>query len=945
MVKQAYELPLVEGLFTLPNPPDKDPVAILKKLIERGMRQRGLTGKKEYEDRIEEELEVILSKDLSVYFVIVWDIMRFARQEGIAVGFARGSAGGSLICYVLQITEIDPLEYGLLFWRFLDKNRADTADIDLDFEDRRREDVKRYLAGKYGYDNVADIATYTYFSAKSAIKKAGALMRVPYSEMNTLVKGINEFDDFKQAQYEGFHRKYPEVYKVAKSLMGRLSGTAKHASGFIVADRAITDIAPVESRKIPNEEIRSPTIAYDKNVSEEVGFVKIDLLGIRNLTVVAECVKLVRERHGRIIDYKNLPKDDINVYNMLSDGHTVGVFQAEESASTNLIKKMKIHSFDDLVTSNALVRSGAWNAFGEEYLARKRGHKKVKYPTPESEEFLKDSYGLAVMQEQSMQICSIVAGMSEADANAVRRLTSKKKSKEELLPFKEKFISGCLANGVSERDTEKLWANIETTAEYQFNKCLAEDTMVEVKQLTEVGPYYETMTVRELFEKKAQRMYGDDIFYVKGPEKINKANVTGEAWHEVKAVHDNGEQAIMRIWLDADTYIDSTFMHRHRLSKAWKEAYRIHQGDKIWTDEGTKKVWKRSYEGIRHTYDVELYDEPHAFYANGFLTHNSHAVAYSKLSYVTAWLKFHYPVEFMTALLRFADSDSLSDYLSECKRLGIPVKMPDVNKSGITYTPHKDSIYIGLANIKYISDILAERIINMRPFESYEDMTERMLAKKSGLNTRVVASLNAVGATDFPDHKVDHEACKENYFEYLGIVSLDGANITEKMKEYIVPLEEYEEKTTAVVAGVVKDIVNKGWIRIDITDGTGKTGFFVQPDHGLQKGKMYIFALGNGSLLRAVDLTDYKSSDPLIRYLNGEMDKGTWIVAAKSRLTRNQKPMGDFLYSHNGRLGACKIFTDMMPVAKQFGPGAKVKIALNHSAKWGDSLKGIIRDE
>jgi hypothetical protein len=222
-------------------------------------------------------------------------------------------------------------------------------------------------------------------------------------------------------------------------------------------------------------------------------------------------------------------------------------------------------------------------------------------------------------------------------------------------------------------------------------------------------------------------------------------------------------------------------------------------------------------------------------------------------------------------------------------------------------------------------------------------MKERIMAKGSGLNSRVIDALNKVGATQFPDHYVDMEECKKNFFEYLGIASFDAALVTEEMRRRITKLTDYEDKSDAIVVGIVQDIVSKnGWTRADISDGEGKAGFFVNEGHGLEKGKAYILAIAKGALIKSVSLESF-SEDPVVNYLRGKMDEGTWIVAAKSRQTKNGNLMGTMLYSIRGELRSCSIFQDQMPMAKKFGPGAKVKIALNTSPKWGDSLKGIIR--
>ena len=488
---------------------------ILRKLVQTGMRTHGYAGKKEYEDRVEFELDIILNKGFERYFLIIWDIMWFCRRKDIAYGLGRGSGASSLVGHCLKITGVDPIKHNLLFARFLDYEREDYPDYDLDIQDNRRLEVKEYLIEKYGEDRVAGIATFEYFSEKSAFKAAARVLDIPFAQANDLAKLVNEYDDIAPvAKSTG----QPGLKQLAHGLYGRLSGTGRHAAGVVITNKPITEYVPVETRASTEKgKQRELVVAVDKNVAEKIGLIKIDLLGLVNLSIVDTATKIISKTRKKNINWKKLEPNDPNVYRMLSEGHTAAVFQAEQSASTNLIIQMGgVHNFDELVTSNALVRSGAFNAFGLDYIATKKGHKKPKYPTPESKEFLEDSLGFAVMQEQSMLICQHVAGMSVGDANLVRKLTAKKKDKSTLAPFKDKFINGCVSNGVSNREAERLWKNLETTAEYQFNKCLAFNTMVIEKNLGEI-------TVEKLYQYVGE---GNEA-WILGPEKVKGSEVSG----------------------------------------------------------------------------------------------------------------------------------------------------------------------------------------------------------------------------------------------------------------------------------------------------------------------------------------------------------------------------------------------------------------------------------
>lgn len=929
----------VENAYTLPAPA-KDINGIFRKIIDEGMRKRGLDKKPEYMARLEEEIKVILDKNLAVYFVILADALKFCRQEKIAYGAGRGSAAGSLVCYAMYITEVDPIEHKLLFWRFLDPERDDMPDIDTDIQDKRRAEVKRYLEKKYGKDHVASVSNYGMYQGKSAIKAACRILNVNYQTSNWVVKQLGKYVDDDAAEknmreyatldvLKEFREANPDVYKIANKITGRLNQYGIHAGGVVITEKPMTDWVGVESRKVEGETFRQSVIALNGDGAADVGLVKYDFLGLKNLSVVADCVEYVKENHGIAIDFKQIKEDDPDVFKMIAEGKTLGVFQATADASTDVIKKMGIDNFNDLVASNALVRPGAWKAFGADYIARKKGYQKVTYPTKESEHFLDETFGFYLYQEQTMQICTMVAGMSQSEANKIRKLTAKKKSKAELQPYKEKFFQGSLKN-VGQAQADKLWADIELTAEYSFNKCLAEDTKIDVRQYG-LGEYnYYTMTIGDLAK------YDPELeIEVKGVEWIKGDKIGPETWHKVKAVHDNGVQRVHRIWTSSDQYIDATANHRHRLSKNWKEAGQIWQNDEIWTDTGKQTVAGRRFAGEVQTYDLELEHETHAFYANGFLTHNSHAVAYSKLSYVTAWFKLHYPAEFMTALLGNEDTskkdNKLSEYLVECNRMNLKVNRPDINKSAIHYSTTNNEIYMGLSNIKGIAAKSAEVIMAQRPFVSYQDLTDKVEVPKNGLTKAHLKSLDAIAAYDFTDVEIDDKKVSENFYEFLGIPSFDSGFLTEEMESRVIPVEEYDEKGVNLLQCIVKEIKEgDGWIRVTVIDSSGSASCFVDADHGLQKGHRYIMLIANNSMIDFVDMSDYRTDHPLMKYLRGEMTDGNWTVGAKQRVTRNGKRLGTLVFSHRDRLQSCLIFSNKLDNARMYCKrGQRVRLAVN----------------
>lgn len=474
------EYPYYKNLDLLPTPPmqlsDKDDE--LRRLAFKGLKERGLADNPEYVERIEHELAVIKEMGFALYFLILADVIEFAREKGIFVGPGRGSGVSSLVNYCLFITNIDPIPYKLLFFRFLDPDRPDWPDVDIDIEVKRRWEIKEYVRGKYGH--VANIMTFNFFRGKSAIKAAASVFKIPQGEVNRATKGLTEDPEFPVLDIydtsEGtkeFRRKYPEVGKLARALEGRIKGTGIHAGGIVLSKLPIEEYVPMETRVDPQDEAkdRVPVIAVDMNEAADIGLIKYDFLGLNNLTVILETIDSVRAKTGKKIDpYADLGSlDDQKVYDMLSAGHTKGVFQCEGGPYTNTILEMGgVHNFEDLVSSNALVRPGAADSsVGKNFIEGKINgnyefiHKDAQY-------FTAETFGQILFQEQQMLLCTEVAGMSMGDANKVRKAISKKILKD-LMVWKPAFIEGA-GKKIGERKAEQVWDDLEKSAAYAFNR-------------------------------------------------------------------------------------------------------------------------------------------------------------------------------------------------------------------------------------------------------------------------------------------------------------------------------------------------------------------------------------------------------------------------------------------------------------------------------------------
>lgn len=474
------DYPYYENLDLLPTPTmelsNKDDE--LRRLAFKGLRERGLADNPEYVERIEHELDVIKQMGFALYFLILADVIDHARSKGIFVGPGRGSGVSSLVNYCLFITNIDPIPYKLLFFRFLDPDRPDWPDVDIDIEVKRRWEIKEYVREKYGH--VANIMTFNYFRGKSAIKAAASVFKIPQGEVNRATKGLTEDPEFPVLDIydtsdatKEFRQKYPEVGKLARALEGRIKGTGIHAGGIVLSKLPIEEYVPMETRVDPQDEARDrvPVIAVDMNEAAAIGLIKYDFLGLNNLTVILETIDYVRERTGKKIDpYADLADlADPKVYNMLSAGHTKGVFQCEGGPYTNTILEMGgVHNFEDLVSSNALVRPGAADSsVGANYIKGKNQgdyefiHADAKY-------FTEETFGQILFQEQQMLLCTEVAGLTMGEANKVRKAISKKILKD-LQIWKPAFIEGA-SKKIGEKKAEAVWDDLEKSAAYAFNR-------------------------------------------------------------------------------------------------------------------------------------------------------------------------------------------------------------------------------------------------------------------------------------------------------------------------------------------------------------------------------------------------------------------------------------------------------------------------------------------
>jgi DNA polymerase III subunit alpha len=741
-----------DGLNLLPvqyKNPDKE----LKMLALEGLKVRGLDTNKEYLDRLDEELEIIKDKQFGPYFLVVSNMINWAKKEGILVGPGRGSAAGSLLCYALRITDIDPIQHGLLFFRFINPDRNDFPDIDTDIQDTRREEVKDYLVRQYRH--VASIATFLQFTGKGIVRDISRVLNIPLSDVNKVLKTVDTWDDFCNSKStREFREKYPEVEVYGEQLRGRIRGTGIHAAGVVTSKEPIFRHAPMETRSSTGSDERIPVVGVDMEEAERIGLIKIDALGLKTLSVLKDTIDMIKTNHYTDIDLLSIDMNDKNVYEMLSSGFTKGVFQCEATPYTNLLIKMGVKNLDELAASNALVRPGAANTIGKDYIDRKHGRQNISYLHQILKPFTEDTYGCILYQEQVMQACVQLGGMSMSEADKVRKIIGKKKDAKEFDVFKDRFVSGA-SKFISPNDALDLWQDFEAHAGYSFNK--------------------------------------------------------------------------------------------------------------------------------------------------------SHAVAYSTLSYWTAWLKYHYPLEFMFALLKNEkDKDGRTEYLIEAKRMGIPIKLPHINDSDADFKIEGKGIRFGLTAIKFISDNIASKYIAARPFKSYNQLETFTFTKGNGVNSRALQALRVIGAATFPDNERNDSEIKENLYEYLNLPEFN-ITIPSHYYAFISDTEDFEEKGSFILMGMVKAIKRgTGWSRVEVLDKTGSVGIFDEEQTLIETGKTYLLLATDNRIVTAIPVDEIKGSDnALVKFLSYKQlpyaDEEMFVVSFKPRITKTGKKMATLTLADTGR--------------------------------------------
>lgn len=595
--------------FPIPeNSPAKNLDEYFEILAKEGLQKKIKKMTKEIEDRFNYEVETIKQMGFSGYFLVVQDFINAAKQNNIPVGPGRGSAAGSLVAYALGITNINPLDYNLLFERFLNPSRKSMPDIDVDFADDKRGEVIEYVKKKYGNNCVSQIVTFNTLSSKAVIRDVARVLKIPIPTVNKITKYIpskfgkvysidQALADVPELKWvkESDDEQIQNLIKYAKVLEGMNRNASKHAAGVVITPDDVSNYVPLATATSQEEIVTQ----FNMKDIETVGLLKMDFLGLRTLTIIRDALEMIKRNHNVEIDIDNIPLDDEKTYQLFWKGQTTGVFQFESAPMREYLKRLKPTSLNDLAAMNALYRPGPME-FIDDFIDRKFGRKEVKYDHPVLEPILKETYGIIVYQEQVIQIANKVAGMSLAEADILRRAMGKKdlRAMEEQ---KVKFIDGAIKNKIDKKIAEQIFDNIFKFANYGFNK--------------------------------------------------------------------------------------------------------------------------------------------------------SHAVAYSLVAYQTAYLKAHYPAEFLAANLRneYGDTDKVTKFLEDCRKLKIPVLPPDVNRPSVFFDVVDDKIVFGMAAIKNVGIPAVREIINSketlgRNFKSIFDFCINVDTRI--VNKRALEGLILAGAFD-----------------------------------------------------------------------------------------------------------------------------------------------------------------------------------------------------
>jgi DNA polymerase III subunit alpha len=534
----------------------EDRCQILRDLSSRGKLKYSI---EHYHERLNLEIETIKDMGFPGYFLIVWDFIRYAKQKGIPVGPGRGSAAGSLVAYSLLITDVDPIEYDLMFERFLNPERVSMPDIDIDFCVRGRADVINYVSDFYGRQNVSQIITFGTMASRAAIKDIGRVLDMPYVEVERIAKMIPPPVRGRNVSIDEAIKQVPELKRAIETeerveklinLAKRLEGCARHASlhaaGVVISPQPIYELVPVY--KSSKDEIATQ---FEMTDLEKTGMLKMDFLGLTTLTIIADCIKSIERETGEKIDLNRISLNDPPALKLFADGGTDAIFQFESDGMKDLCRRMKPEGLEDLAALNALYRPGPIDSgMVDDYIERRHGRRQVRFEIPKLKEVMGNTYGVPVYQEQIMAIFQVLAGYSLGEADLVRRAMGKKK-REELDAHKEKFFKQAQERGHELAKLDKLWHSLEGFADYAFNRCLAGDAKI-VDADTGEEVTIEQIANEEVDTKRTFSFDGEQVIV-----------------NEIIEAFETGEKEVVEIEISDGRTLKCTMDHKFNTDKGY----------------------------------------------------------------------------------------------------------------------------------------------------------------------------------------------------------------------------------------------------------------------------------------------------------------------------------------------------------------------------------------
>ena len=687
---------------------------------------------------LEHELRLIAELKFEPFFLTVNDVVQYARSQGILCQ-GRGSAANSIVCYCLQITEVDPSRMSMLFERFISKERNEPPDIDVDFEHERREEVIQYIYGKYGRERAALAATVICYRPRSALRDVGKALGYDLAQVDRLASSMQWWDgqriDPERIRASGFDpsdSRTTRLMALTTEILGFPRHLSQHVGGFVIARGRLDELVPIENAAMPERTV----IQWDKDDLDALGLLKVDVLGLGMLSAIRRAFELINRfggTHRSDLNLATVPSEDAAVYDMICHADTVGVFQIESRAQMSMLPRLRPRHFYDLVIEVAIVRPGPIQGeMVHPYLRRRNGEEAVHYPSKEVEGVLSRTLGVPIFQEQVMQLAIVAAGFSPGEADGLRRAMAAWKRKGGLEPFQQKLINGMRGRGYTESFANQIFNQILGFGEYGFPECVVGDTRVID---ADTGRW---VTIEDVFRGKAHL----ENTLACDPELKLRSR-------KVLRVIQSGIKPVWRMRTAFGHEICATAEHPFMTLSGWRNLGELSVGDHVATTRsiescdllrlaGSDIYWDRivSIEpvGDKKTYDLKI-EGDHNFVANHFVVHNSHSASFALLVYTSAWIKHYEPAAFCAALI---NSQPMGFYapaqlVRDARTHGVEVRPVAVDTSAWDCTLERredgrPALRLGLRMVKRLSEEGAKRLVAaraVRPFTGLPDLAER----------------------------------------------------------------------------------------------------------------------------------------------------------------------------------------------------------------------------